>query len=129
MAEGGSERRRHLIALAAAARRVYRQRAFDPPFNGQQLRLRTVRALIRSVSPDAIVETGTFLGDTTRFFADQGIPVYSIEVKHSHHWLARLRFATDRAVRLIRADSRAGLAKLARERPFERPLAYLDAHW
>jgi predicted O-methyltransferase YrrM len=125
---GGSERKRHLIALAVAARRISKRRAFDPPLNGQQLRLRTVEALIRFFSPDAVIETGTFLGDSTRFFADQGLPVYSIEVKRSFHWLARLRFATNTAVRLIRADSRTGLAELARQHPFERTLAYLDAH-
>jgi predicted O-methyltransferase YrrM len=78
---GGSERKRHLIALVVAARRISKRRAFDPPLNGQQLRLRTVEALIRFFSPDAVIETGTFLGDSTRFFADQGLPVYSIEVK------------------------------------------------
>lgn len=99
------------------------------PFNGQVARMRTVRALLNTFSPDAVVETGTFLGDTTRFFSGNLIPVYSIEVKRLFFLAAKWRLRGNRDVKLVHGDSRDVLGKLARHPPFERPLVYLDAHW
>jgi hypothetical protein len=91
--------------------------------------MRTMRCLLDTFSPDAIIETGTFLGDTTRFFSGNLIPVYSIEVKLLFHLIARYRLGRYPDIRLIRGDSRHVLDRLARIRRFERPLVYLDAHW
>jgi hypothetical protein len=99
------------------------------PFNGQRVRLATVRALIDAYGPDAIVETGTFLGDTTRFFSGNLVPVYSIEIKAIYHLAAKLAMLRRPDVTLIRGDSVEVLSALAVSRPFRRPLAYLDAHW
>ena len=99
------------------------------PFNGQRVRLATVRTLIDTFAPDAIVETGTFLGDTTRFFSGNLVPVYSIELKVLYHFAARLSMLRHPDLRLIRGDSVEVLSALAVSRPFRRPLAYLDAHW
>jgi hypothetical protein len=102
---------------------------FGMPLNGQLVRMRTIRALLDTFSPDAIIETGTFLGDTTGFFSGNLIPVYSIEVKFLFHLLARYRLGRHPDVTLIRGDSRRILRMLTRLRRFERPMAYLDAHW
>lgn len=53
--------------------------------------MRAVRALLDVFSPDAVLETGTFLGDTTRFFAGNLVPVYSIEVKRLFNLVAKWR--------------------------------------
>ena len=98
-------------------------------FNGQQARLRAVRALIERFEPDGFIETGTFLGSTTRFFAGNGVPVYSAEIDHLYWLLAKLRLGWRSGVQLVRGDSRAVLERLAAERPFSRPFVYLDAHW
>lgn len=102
---------------------------FGQAFNGQAVRLRTVRALINHFEPDAFVETGTFLGFTTRFFAGNNVPVYTVEVDRSFYLAARLRLAGAPEVNVIRGNSREAIADLASERPFDRPFAYLDAHW
>jgi hypothetical protein len=99
------------------------------PFNGQVLRLKTVRALIDSFEPDAFVETGTFIGSTTRFFLGNGAPVFTVEVKRLFWLLARLRLGWDRDVKVLRVDSRTALKRLAQQRLFARPLVYVDAHW
>jgi len=99
------------------------------PLNGQVARMRTVRALLNAFSPDAVVETGTFLGDTTSFFSGNLIPVYSIEVKRLFFLAARWRLKGHRDVTLVRGDSRDVLRRMARRPPFERPFVYLDAHW
>ncbi len=64
---------------------------YREPFNGQHDRLRAVRALIEQFEPDAFIETGTFVGSTTRFFCGNGIPVYTAEIKRTFWILARLR--------------------------------------
>lgn len=99
------------------------------PFNGQYVRLRTVRALISDFEPDAFIETGTFLGSTTRFFCGNGVPVYTIELKWSFWVLARLRLGWNAGVDVMRLDSITGLRQLALGSAFRRPLVYLDAHW
>jgi hypothetical protein len=99
------------------------------PLNGQSARMRAVRALINEFGPDALIETGTFVGSTTRFFCGNGVPVYTAELKRTFALLARLRLGWGTEARLYRSDTLTMLRRLAAERPFERPLAYLDAHW
>jgi hypothetical protein len=99
------------------------------PFNGQRARLDAVRSIIRSFDPDAFVETGTFIGSTTRFFCGNGVPVYTAEAKLSFWLIARLRLGWGSGANVFHGDSKAMLSNLAAERPFQRPLAYLDAHW
>jgi hypothetical protein len=102
---------------------------FGEPFNGQHVRLKTVRSLIDAFEPDAFVETGTFLGFTTRFFSGNGIPVHTVEVKPSFYLGARVSLGWQRDVNLMRSSSPEALAQLTRVPSFRRPLAYLDAHW
>src|SRR5687768_2577991 len=52
---------------------------FSEPFNGQRERRRAVERLRDEFDPDACIETGTFLGHTTRYLAGWGKPVYSID--------------------------------------------------
>jgi len=85
--------------------------------------------LIEQFEPDAFIETGTFVGSTTRFFAGNGVPVYSAEIDHLYWLLAKLRLGWRSGVRVVRGDSRAMLEGLAAEQLFIRPFAYLDAHW
>jgi hypothetical protein len=98
------------------------------PFNGQQRRLEVARALIGEYKPDGFLETGTFMGDTTRFFLGNGVPVYTAEVKRSFRLLARLRLGWHEDLRLVGADSLEALEQFARV-GFQRPMVYLDAHW
>jgi hypothetical protein len=114
-----------LFSSALASHRA----GFAMPLNGQHARMQTMRTLLEIFSPDAIIETGTYLGDTTRFFSGNLIPVYSIEAKLSFHLLAKYRVGTYPDVTLIRGDSRRILDILARRQSFKRPIAYLDAHW
>ena len=98
------------------------------PFNGQRRRLQTIRQLIADYEPDVFLETGTFLGHTTRFFLGQGVPVWTVEVKRSFYASARLRLGVAEGLRMIRGNSPAAVRRLSRE-GFERPFFYLDAHW
>jgi hypothetical protein len=102
---------------------------FGQAFNGQDVRLRTIRSLVDRFDPDAFLETGTFLGHTTRFFSGNNVPVYTVEVKPSIYAAAKVRLSIDPNDRIILKDSGSAVSDLARQKPFERPFAYLDAHW
>ena len=70
------------------------------------------------------VETGTYLGASTRLLADSFDRVTTIELSRVLAWRARAVFATRRNVRVLRGDSGALL------RPATAPTLYwLDAHW
>src|SRR4051812_28068411 len=119
---------------AALTRRV--QWSFSPPWqgfgeplNGQEIRTRTFQHLLREFGPDALVETGTFLGFTTRYLAEQGLPVFTVENSPGYFNLSRASLRNTENVEMMLGDSADGLRKLAERRPFERPLFYLDAHW
>lgn len=105
---------------------------WSPPMNGQAGRIVICRRIFAHLPPTAIVETGTFVGNTTAFFAEFGVPVYTAEKKRRFHAFAELRFRSisDR-VHVVLADSRALLRELASDPSFpkDRVFFYLDAHW
>ena len=102
---------------------------FPRPYAGQWARRRAIELLVAESAPDAIVETGTFLGLTTRALARLGVPVYSVEAKPSYYHLAKLVLRGIDDLTLLCGDSTAGLEWLRARGTVRRPLAYLDAHW
>ena len=101
-------------------------------FNGQAVRKTIFRALIDAFDFGAIVETGTWLGSTTGYMAEtSGIPVFSGELNHRFHAVARMRLADIPSITLSHADSRRFLADLAGQPELAKmsTFFYLDAHW
>jgi len=103
------------------------------PFNGQIARQALFVDIITNTGPHAIVETGTFLGDTTELMAQTGLPVFTFELDSCNYGYARARFWRTRNVKLFHGDSRTGLRRLfegALHSLSSRTLFfYLDAHW
>lgn len=103
------------------------------PFNGQHHRCAIFAALVQTVSPEVILETGTFRGTTTEFMARTGLPVRTVERDARVYGFAceRLRKATNVSVQL--GDSRSlldeWLAKEGARYKGATALVYLDAHW
>lgn len=95
--------------------------------NGQTARLEIARAIIHAIHPARIIETGTYRGTTTEWFAGFGLPVTSIEAEEGAFRFARRRLARYPNVELVQGDSASALAAMA---PESAPvLCYLDAHW
>jgi predicted O-methyltransferase YrrM len=82
------------------------------PFNGQTARQALFVDLLTKSGPNAIVETGTFLGATTEFMSQAGLPVFTIEAHPRNYGFSRARFWRRRNVKLVYGDSRTGLHKL-----------------
>jgi len=99
-------------------------------FNGQTGRRRIFDDLLQALPFQAIVETGTFRGTTTEYFARTGLPVFSVESNPRHFAFASLRLKSA-GVHLTCMDSREFLRALATDRSAPRDLVffYLDSHW
>lgn len=101
-------------------------------FNGQMVRKRCFEQMLIAIRFDALVETGTWLGNTTGYLREvSNLPVYSTEISSTYHYTAKARLKRlDRielfnldAVQFLRALPPAGLLR-------EQTLFfYLDAHW
>ncbi len=101
------------------------------PMNSQPARLELARQIIARCGIARIVETGTFLGTTTEFFAQYNIPVTTVEIHPEFANRSRERLKKWPNVNLRNTDSTQVMQDLARE-PIDRSvptLFYLDAHW
>jgi len=102
------------------------------PFNGQQARQRLFRALVESVQPAALVETGTFRGTTTEHLARYGLPVFTVDDDPRGYVFARARFLALSNVTVLRGDGAAGLMQLFEREPLRArdtvAIFYLNAH-
>lgn len=103
----------------------------DVGFNGQMRRKEIFADITAAVPLDGIVETGTWLGNTTAYMAETSrLPVYSCDVNPRYNGIAKMRLANVDGVHLSLSDSREFLRELS-----SGPLAqqcvffYLDAHW
>ena len=100
-------------------------------FNGQSQRKRIFADIVSAVPFDAIVETGTCLGDTTRYMSQTTRhPVYSCELNQTFYTLAKMRLAGLTNIHLELTDSPRFLRKLGQDELADKDVFfYLDAHW
>ncbi|MEP7305287.1 MAG: hypothetical protein ABJA98_07225 [Acidobacteriota bacterium] len=100
-------------------------------FNGQACRKRIFQDILAVAPVEAIVETGTCLGDTTGYMAlTSQLPVHTCDLNPRFHALAKTRLSEIDSVHLNLLDSRSFLRERARGPMADRLLLfYLDAHW
>ena len=101
-------------------------------FNGQVGRKQIFKDLLREFRFFQIIETGTYLGDTTGYMAKTaGIPVFSCEKNNRLHDLSKMRLKDISSVYLFNKDSREFLLKLSENYQITKNecFIYLDAHW
>lgn len=108
----------------------------DPNFflNGQKERLNIFNEIHSNFDITEIIETGTFLGDTTGFFAHTlpNVPVMSCELMPRFCGLAKARLKNFSNVTILCTDSRTFLSQLEEdnsESSYQVSFVYLDAHW
>lgn len=101
------------------------------PLNGQHGRRQIVRDLARAGHFDVALETGTFRGTSTEFFAAvMGVPVVTVEGHPRYFEYSSRRLSFDPSIEVRSGDSREFLRQLATERPStDTVFVYLDAHW
>lgn len=103
---------------------------FDGPLNGQERRRELFEDLLRRHPFRLIVETGTFRGTTTRYFAEHAPRVITVEVVPRLYEFARLSLRNLPNVELVCGDSRHALGRLAKDTRLTSAatIFYLDAH-
>ncbi len=105
--------------------------SFGGPLNGSAFRREVFEEVVRLCEIGAVVETGTFRGNTSEYFASLSLPVFTVEVSPRYFTFAQHRLRRCPNVEVFHGDSRSVLNLLA-ARPGlpDRPtFFYLDAHW
>lgn len=100
--------------------------------NGSMNRKRIIEELLRTFDFSFVIESGTYLGDSTGYFADASkLPVYSSEINPMLHSLAKIRLKGKPGIHLVRSDSRRFLEEMSGNPDVVRKecFFYLDAHW
>jgi hypothetical protein len=100
----------------------------DPLAFNQDAHIKAETArLVASYGVRSIVETGTYLGHTTRYLASLGVEVHSIDISEDRVAAARSNLVGIANLKLWAGSSPEVLARIAAELP--RPsFFYLDAH-
>lgn len=120
-----------LLGVADYYRFPQQRRDWGGPFNGQEFRRGLFDRMWKAVGGEYIVETGTFHGTTTEYFASTGARVHSIDTDPRAYGFARARLWRERNVHLHLGDSVEVLRALLQDSWFRSRtgLYYLDAHW
>lgn len=103
---------------------------FGSAMNGQTARLEAVRQIFHRCSIRSIIETGTFRGTTTEWFAALGVPVMSIESHAPTFEFAIRRLKRFENVSVLPGSSTEVLPNYLSSADRSVPtMIYLDAHW
>ena len=103
---------------------------FGTAMNGQTARLEATREIIHKCQIKTIIETGTYRGTTTEWFAGFDIPVISIEVHSPSYEFAKRRLKRYKNVSVRLGNSVNVLRTILSQPEGAMPtFVYLDAHW
>ena len=100
--------------------------------NGSMYRKRIFGELLRMFDFSFVLETGTYLGDSTGYFAEaSNLPVFSSDINPVLHSLAMMRLKGRPGIHLVHSDSRKFLEEMSANREVVQKecFFYLDAHW
>lgn len=102
------------------------------PLNGQAGRHAIVEDILQVCQPRAIFETGTYLGSTTKWFAERTtVPIMTVEANPEHATAAHVVLRDFPNVTAVTGDSRDVLRSWTMDSslPKDECFFYLDAHW
>ncbi|WP_036051625.1 hypothetical protein [Bradyrhizobium sp. Tv2a-2] len=130
---GESERAEQLYRMAAELElsSAELQDCWGGPLNGQVGRQAIFVDVVGRIRPVSILETGTFRGITTQWFAEHfNGPIHTCEKERMFALEAAARLSRFRNIDLHVADSRQFLENALNQHSEHDPLfIYLDAHW
>lgn len=98
--------------------------------NGMASRLEATRQMIHTLAIEEIVETGTYRGTTTEWFAQFRRPVETVEISERFSTFAKMRLGKFENVKVVKSSSVPFLKdRISRTSADTRLLFYLDSHW
>lgn len=115
-----------LILRCALRLGLWKPAAIDPP--AYERKRAIISAFLQQYDLSTAIETGTFLGDTTAFLAENCKTVISIELAETLAQNAVERFANNPNVTIIHGDSAVALPKILEADPGPK-LFWLDGHY
>jgi predicted O-methyltransferase YrrM len=101
-------------------------------FNDQDRRAEMMLELVHALKPELVIETGTYQGATTEWFADNtDAEIVTVESSEWFFSYAQYRLSQIPRIEVLFSDSVKALKKLSSDprRTSARTLFYLDAHW
>ncbi|MDO8563523.1 MAG: hypothetical protein Q7R87_00780 [Nanoarchaeota archaeon] len=102
------------------------------PLHGDPIAIESFKLLVKSYKIDCIIETGTYKGFTTSFFARAfpEIPIYTCEIDDFNYRTARENLKEYGNVQIFKESSPKFIESLIKDNKIgKRPFFYLDAHW
>jgi SAM-dependent methyltransferase len=101
------------------------------PFGGNYRYLSTMIEILDWYNPLYIIETGTFVGTTTKFFSKFSSEVFSIEISKEFIEIAKKNLSNAPNITLILGDSSIEIKNLIDNHidSGQKSFFYLDAHW
>lgn len=101
---------------------------FSKSFNEDIILQNTFKKLVEKYSPEILLETGTYHGDTTEYFASFGIQVITTEWYENNHLIAKEKFKNNKNVILLLGDSSTKLLENFHLLQDKKIIAFLDSH-
>lgn len=98
-------------------------------FNGDSYVKKKVDQFIKRERVNLIIETGTYLGQTTDYFSRVGKHVITIESNEKYLAKAKKRLGTKFNLRMFKGYSPNVLNEILKDWVEYKTLFYLDAHW
>lgn len=99
------------------------------PFNGQKNRKKILTPILEKFSPDVILETGTYLGNTTLFLSTFAPYIKTCELNSLLYQNAQNKFKDFSKIEVFNLDSREFLRAQVPTLKTKKVFCYLDAHW
>lgn len=127
---------RRLPTIFAAALDFYLRpqlkRPWGGPFNGQRIRQKIVEDILSLIDFDCVIETGTFRGSTTLFFASKfDGPIFTCELNHKFFLYSKKRLRLHPKIFISELSSVKFLQWYFASTRFrdKATFFYLDSHW
>lgn len=98
-------------------------------FNSDRYVQSEIRNLINIFNITNVVETGTYIGNTSLFFSKCGCSVDTIEINEEYYKLALENLKDCKNITCHLGDSKKLLPNILESLPNKLSLFYLDAHW
>jgi hypothetical protein len=107
---------------------------WDMPFGGNYRYLQTMIGILDFYKPKFIIETGTFIGTSTKFFSRySGSVIFSIELNKVYLEMAKVNLveSLEKNVTLLQGNSPTVMKRLFEEsiNLNQKSFFYFDAHW
>lgn len=99
------------------------------PFNGDTFMMEEFLKLQEKFNIECLIETGTHLGNTTKWFSENFKKVYTTEINEDFYAKAKQKNNDAKNIIFLLGDSPDMLKNIFEEISNKKCIFYLDAHW